>query len=176
MKCNTYDIEEEHNEIYNESDEEEEVNTKMAEEMNEYQPCQTKSYMSNELYDNEPDDESYNKMDNNLVDNNYVVNGNNHIETNIKAYGKRYEIGNYEENQRQEANNNMKICDIFEEDYEDHEPHQFSKEDFDKLSFNKLMDLEYNNQTIDSEENEITDETNAHNEENEENEVTIVGK
>ena len=39
--------------------------------------------MLNELDDYEPDNDRYNKMDNNLVDNNYVANDNNHIETNI---------------------------------------------------------------------------------------------
>ena len=128
--------------------------------------------MSNELDDNESDNERYNKMDNNLVDNNFVVNDNNHIETNVEAYDKQYEIGNYEENQRLETNNNMENYDIFKEGYESH---QFSLENFDKLSFNKLMHLEDNDQAIDSEKNETTDETIAHDEENEENKVTTYG-
>ena len=43
VKHNTDNIEGEHNEIYDEPDEEEELNTKMAEEINDYQPFQIKS-------------------------------------------------------------------------------------------------------------------------------------
>ena len=66
----------------------------------------------------------------------------------------------------------MENYDIFKEGYESH---QFSLENFDKLSFNKLMHLEDNDQAIDSEKNETTDETIAHDEENEENKVTTYG-
>ena len=90
------------------------------------------------------------------------TNDNNNIESNNEDNYEKYKIDSYEVEQGQKANNNMQEAyDIFAEDSESQ---QYSPQVFDKLSFDKLIDLEDNEQEIvskaDCEESNNIDERN----------------
>ena len=132
----------------------EEFDARMIKDINDYQPYQTKSYMTNELDDSGVDNGKHNEMNNRINDNSYVENDDNYIEYETEDYEEQYAIENDKEEQKQEMDGTtQEAYDIFAEDLE---PKQYSSQEFDKLSCNKLVDLEDIYQEDNNEENEIT--------------------